>query len=52
VILQNQDCFSVEERATAQSIIDTQDQAAADNLAEDIRQCVEDATDDYSWSTC
>lgn len=51
-ILQNAKCFDADMRATAQSVIDSQDQGQMNQLKEDVRQCVEDATDDYSWSTC
>ncbi|MFI2367287.1 hypothetical protein [Streptomyces sp. NPDC018833] len=51
-ILQNPGCFDAKTRATAQSVIDSQDQAAMSGLTDEIRQCVEDATDDYSWSNC
>lgn len=51
-ILQNETCFDAQMRATAQSFLDTQDQQQMDQLKDDVRQCVEDATDSYSWSNC
>jgi hypothetical protein len=55
-ILQNPSCFSASERASAQTLLDTIDegaqQDAINELRDDMEQCVEDATDDYSWSNC
>ncbi|MFF7260673.1 hypothetical protein ACFZCL_10365 [Streptomyces sp. NPDC008159] len=55
-ILQNPDCFTSTDRAAAQTLLDTIDQGvqqdAIDGLRDDMEQCVEDATDAYSWSNC
>ncbi|MGP4090748.1 hypothetical protein [Streptomyces sp. KR55] len=55
-ILQNPGCFSVADRASAQTILDTIDQGvqedAINDLRSDVEECVEDATDAYSWSNC
>ncbi|WP_455360006.1 hypothetical protein [Streptomyces sp. SYSU K21746] len=51
-ILQNPQCFSAADRATAQSAVDGLDQQELDRWKEDFQQCVDDATDDYSWSNC
>lgn len=56
MILQNPDCFSAKDRATAQTFLDTAEQRAQqdaiDDLRSDMEECVEDATDEYSWSAC
>lgn len=55
-ILQNPDCFDASERASAQTILDSINdgvqQDAVNGLRDDMEQCVENATDDYSWSDC
>jgi hypothetical protein len=55
-ILQNPSCFSTTDRAAAQTILDTIDQGVQEDAINDLRssveECVEDATDDYSWSNC
>lgn len=55
-ILQNPDCFSTSDRASAQTILDSINngvqQDAVDQLRDDMEQCVEDATDEYPWSNC
>ncbi|MFJ8081978.1 hypothetical protein ACIQ6Y_15340 [Streptomyces sp. NPDC096205] len=55
-ILQNPNCFSASDRATAQTILDSINdgvqQDAVNQLREDMEECVADATDEYSWSNC
>ncbi|GHH83816.1 hypothetical protein [Streptomyces capitiformicae] len=55
-ILQNPDCFSSSDRAAAQTLLDMIEQGvqqdAVDGLRNDVEQCIEDATDQYSWSNC
>ncbi|MBZ3900567.1 hypothetical protein [Streptomyces griseiscabiei] len=55
-ILQTPDCFSSTDRAAAQTLLDTIEQGvqqdAIDGLRSDTEECVEDATDAYSWSDC
>ncbi|MFE4697162.1 hypothetical protein ACFRIC_08730 [Streptomyces sp. NPDC056738] len=52
VILQNPECFSSEDRASAQTILDTIDQGAQNDAIEGLKDCVDSATDDNSWSNC
>ncbi|MET8134675.1 hypothetical protein ABZV24_22430 [Streptomyces sp. NPDC005251] len=52
VTLQNPDCFSSEDRASAQTILDTIDQGVQQDSINDLKECVDSATDDYSWSNC
>ncbi|MDX2933042.1 hypothetical protein [Streptomyces ipomoeae] len=51
-ILQDPDCFSASQRAFAQTILDTIDQGLREDAVNNLRKCVEDATDEYSWSNC
>ncbi|MEU5195248.1 hypothetical protein AB0G86_14500 [Streptomyces scabiei] len=56
MILQNPDCFSSSDRAAAQTLLDMIEQGvqqdAVNGLRDDVEQCIEDATDQYSWSDC
>ncbi|MEU6261457.1 hypothetical protein [Streptomyces sp. NPDC047043] len=51
-ILQNPGCFSTADRASAQTILDTIDQGVQEDTLNDLKECVADATDEYSWSDC
>jgi hypothetical protein len=51
-ILQNPGCFSTADRASAQTILDTIDQGVQQDALNDLKDCVADATDEYSWSNC
>lgn len=51
-ILQNPDCFSSESRAFAQTTLDTIEQGVQQDSIEGLKECVDSATDDYSWNDC
>lgn len=51
-ILQNPACFSTADRASAQTILDTIDQGVQEDALNDLKECLADATDEYSWSDC
>ncbi|KOV68699.1 hypothetical protein ADL00_12530 [Streptomyces sp. AS58] len=55
-ILQNVRCFGPSDRAFAQTLLDTisqsEQQDAVNSLRSDMEECVEDATDEYAWSSC
>ncbi|MHB9849126.1 hypothetical protein ACSYGO_07780 [Streptomyces krungchingensis] len=51
-ILQNPGCFSTGDRAAAQTMLDTIDQGVREEGLNDLKECVEDATDEYPWSNC
>lgn len=56
MILQNPDCFSSSKRAAAQTILDMIEQGvqqdAVNGLRDDVKQCIEDATDQYPLGNC
>ncbi|MGC9536535.1 hypothetical protein [Streptomyces sp. UG1] len=56
MVLQNPGCFSTTQLAYAQTFLDTIDQGVQQDTVNDLRndmeECVEAATDDYSWSNC
>lgn len=56
LVLQNRDCFSADDRAQAQTVLDQVDdqvdQQQLQRLRDDVQDCVDAETDDYSWSTC
>lgn len=56
LILQNRDCFSADDRAQAQTVLDQVenhvDQQQLQRLRDDVQDCVDAETDEYSWSTC